>query len=59
MKVWILFLISVAVMIIANLPFATKAFFPLNLPFCFIGGVGTGWFGLELLKKKIGKKQGE
>ena len=55
MKIWILFLLGLTVTIVANWPSVVKAYFPWNLPFCFIGAVMAGCFAGKLLFKRLNR----
>ncbi len=55
MKNFILFLLGVTITIIANWPSIIKTYFPLNLPFCLIGGLLFDWYGTKLIIKGASK----
>lgn len=45
------FLLGIVLLTIGNWPSIVKIYFPANLPFCVIGGILFGWFGMKLLLK--------
>lgn len=52
MKLWILFSLSLAVLLIANFFPMVRAYFPWNLPFCFMGGVATTLCAIKLFERR-------
>jgi len=46
---YLIFILALVVLIGANWPYVVKVYFPYNLPFCFVGGFFTGWYGCKLL----------